>query len=336
MIRFEGAMHTIVDIARKKQKRVVLPESEDIRVLKAASIAAQENIASIILIGEENKILDTCKKNNIVLNENIKIVSILDDENYEKYVNSFYELRKHKGVTLEKSKEILKNNLYYATMMLKENDVDGMVCGAIHSTSDSLRPALQIIKKKENIDIVSAFFLMETKKKELGSNGLFIFADCGLIEFPSEYDLCDIVKSSVESFKELVPFDSPRVAMLSYSTKGSAQNEHVEKVRNVADRLKKENLDFEIDGELQLDAAIIPEVAKLKAPDSKVAGNANILIFPDLQAGNIGYKLVQRFSDALAFGPITQGLKKPVNDLSRGCSVEEIVGTIAITCLQSK
>ena len=336
MEEFNGIIGQIIQKAKVNVKKIVLPESLDLRVLKAANIVSKNNIAKIVLVGNKEEIKSKCEENNINLDENIEIVEIENNEKFERYVNEFYELRKNKGMTLEKAREILKDEVYFATMMVKLKDADGMVSGAIHSTSDTLRPALQIIKAKENINTVSAFFLMETPKKELGSQGVFIFADCGLVEFPTEEQLYDIVKSSVSSYRSLVPFDSPRVAMLSYSTKGSAKNENIDKVINVTNKLKSEDIDFEIDGELQLDAAIIKEVASLKAPDSKVAGKANILIFPDLQAGNIGYKLVQRFGDALAVGPITQGLNMPVNDLSRGCNTNDIVGAIAITCLQAQ
>ncbi len=335
MLEFEGVMKEIVKKAKKRNKKIVLPESEDLRILQAANVTVKEKIADIVLVGNSEEIFKICQKNNITLEPEIEIIEPIKDENYVNFVNSFYNLRKHKGMTLEQSYEILKDKLYYATMLVKESIVDGMVCGASHSTPDALRPALQIIKAKDGINIVSAFFLMDTKKKELGSNGQFIFADCGLVERPSQKDLYDIVKASVESFRILIPSDTPKVAMLSYSTKGNTKNESDIKMGDVAKKFQSENISFEIDGQLQLDTAIIPEVAKLKLPESSVAGKANILIFPDLQSGNIGYKLVQRFSDALAFGPITQGLKRPVNDLSRGCSVEEIVGTIAITCLQA-
>ena len=306
MKEYNGIMKKIIDEAKKSVKTIVLPESTDKRVLEAANEASKEKIAYIILVGKKEEILTACKENNIELDSNIKIIdntiAKTEEEKIrkEKYINELYNLRKHKGMTLEKAEEILKDNVYFATMMVKLKDADGMVSGAIHSTADTLRPALQIIKTKEGVKTVSAFFLMETKKEELGSKGVYIFADCGLVEFPTEEELYDIVISSVKSFRELVTYDTPRVALLSYSTLGSAKNEKIDKVINVKNRLENEKVDFDFDGELQLDAAIIKEVALLKAPNSKVAGKANILIFPDLQAGNIGYKLVQRFGDALA------------------------------------
>ena len=219
MEEFNGIIGQIIQKAKNNVKKIVLPESLDLRVLKAANIVSQNNIAKIVLVGNKEEIKSKCKENNINLDENIEIIEIENNEKFERYANEFYELRKNKGMTLEKAREILKDEVYFATMMVKLKEADGMVSGAIHSTSDTLRPALQIIKAKENINTVSAFFLMETPKKELGSQGVFIFADCGLVEFPTEEQLYDIVKSSVSSSKSLVPFDSPRVAMLSYSTK---------------------------------------------------------------------------------------------------------------------
>lgn len=334
-MEFNGILKKIVDVAKSDIKTIAIPESTDVRVLNAVKIVAEENIAKIILIGDKEEILKICNENNISLeSKNIEYRNPLTDDKSNVYANKLYELRKEKGMTEEKANELIRDNVYFATMLVKLDEVDGMVSGAIHSTSDTLRPALQIVKSCEGVKTVSSFFLIESKDSMLGSNGTFIFSDCGLIEFPTEDQLVDIAKASTESFRLLVK-DIPKVAFLSYSTKGSAKNEAIDKVVNVVNRLKSENVDFDLDGELQLDAAIIPEVAKLKAPGSTVAGHANILIFPNLEAGNIGYKMAQRFGNALAFGPITQGLKKPINDLSRGCNVEDIVGTIAITCVQA-
>lgn len=334
-MEFEGILKKIVDVAKSDIKTIAIPESSDVRVLKAVKIVAEENIAKIVLIGDKEEISKTCDENNISLeNDNIVYRNPLTDDKTNIYANKLYELRKEKGMTEEKANELIHDNVYFATMLVKLDEVDGMVSGAIHSTSDTLRPALQIVKSREGVKTVSSFFLIEAKDKSIGSNGTFIFSDCGLIEFPTEDQLVDIAKASTESFRLLVK-DTPKVAFLSYSTKGSAKNEAIDKTVNVVNRLKAENVDFDLDGELQLDAAIIPEVAMLKAPGSSVAGHANILVFPNLEAGNIGYKMAQRFGNALAFGPITQGLKKPINDLSRGCNVEDIIGTIAITCVQA-
>ena len=239
-------------------------------------------------------------------------------------------------MTLDDSKRILKeNNRYFATMMVKENDADGFVSGACHSTSDTLRPALQILKTAPGTKLVSAFFIMVLKDKEFGENGVFIFADSGLNEYPDADALSEIAISSSESFKELIG-EEPKVAMLSYSTHGSAHSELTEKVINATKKVKEKEPNLLVDGELQLDAAIIPEIAESKAPNSPIKGEANVLIFPNLDAGNIGYKLVQRLGKAEAYGPLCQGIAKPVNDLSRGCSSQDIVGVVAITAVQAQ
>lgn len=327
-------MERIVSRAKEGNKTIVLPESMDERVLNAANIIQNEKIANIILIGKKDEILNNCKKFNINLNVDIKIINPEEYERIDEFINAFYELRKHKGMTLENAKNMVLDYVYFANMMVYFGIADGLVSGAIHSTADTLRPALQIIKQKQGIGSVSSFFIMETQNKELGSNGVFVFSDCGLIEDPTELQLQDIANSSVDSFRKIVG-DIPKVAFLSYSTFGSAKGEKVDKIKNVVTALKEKNVDYEFDGEMQLDSAIIKEVAKLKAPKSTVAGNANILIFPNLEAGNIGYKLAQRFGNMLALGPVTQGLNKPVNDLSRGCNIEDIIGTVAITCVQA-
>lgn len=333
-MEFKGILGKIVEQAKTKNVKVVLPESNDIRIIEAANMIQEEKIADVILVGDKEEIIRLCHAKNIYnLNENITVINPNTFEKYDIYVNELYQLRKEKGMTIEQARKLILDNVYFATMMVKLGDADGMVSGAIHSTSDTLRPALQIIKAKKGIQTVSAFFLMETQNKELGADGVYIFADCGLNPFPNEEQLYDITMSSVESFRDLVK-EEPKVAFLSYSTKGSAKSEAIDKTVRAVNMLKNSDIDFDVDGELQLDAAIIPEVANLKAPGSKVAGKANILIFPDLQAGNIGYKLAQRFGNMLAIGPITQGLNKPINDLSRGCSAEDIVGAVAITCMQ--
>ena len=295
----------------------------------------KEEFANIILIGDPEKIDEKAKENNINL-EGVKVINPLTSEKLSKYSNDLYELRKNKGMTLDGAKDILKKNTrYFATMMVKEGDADGFVSGAANPTSDTLRPALQILKTAPGTKLVSAFFVMVSPDKELGENGTFIFGDCGLNEYPDSEALSEIAISSSKSFTELVDA-KPKVAMLSYSTLGSAHSPLTEKVVEATKLLKEKAPELDCDGELQLDAAIIPEVAKLKAPDSKVAGHANVLIFPDLDAGNIGYKLTQRFGHAEAYGPLLQGIAKPVNDLSRGCSVEDIVGVVAITCVQAQ
>lgn len=335
-MELDGIVAKMAQRAKQDLKTIVLPETEDARVLKAASIILKEEIANIILIGDENEIKSLCEKENIDMSfSKVKIINNLTSSKKEEYANLLYELRKNKGMTLENAHEVIKDKVYFATLMVKANDADGLVSGAIHSTSDTLRPALQVIKAAEGIKNVSSFFLMETPKKQFGDDGVMLFSDCGLIEFPTVDQLVDITIESAQSYR-LLTGEEPRVALLSYSTKGSAKNEAIDKLVEVLRILKEKNVDFDVDGEFQLDAAIIPEVAKLKAPDSKVAGKANVLIFPNLEAGNIGYKMAQRFGDALALGPVTQGLKKPVNDLSRGSSVDDIVGTIIVTCIQAK
>ena len=323
--------------AKRNIKTIVLPESNDIRILKGAEIALNEGYANIILIGNKQEVTNLAVKNNINI-QNAEIINPLEFEKFDQYANLLYELRKEKGMTLDEATKLLsENSRYFATMMVKVGDADGFVSGACHPTSDTLRPVLQIIKGAEGVKTVSAFFIMVLKDKEFGEDGKLIFADCGMNENPNAEQLSDIAISSVQSFKELVsPTASPKIAMLSYSTKGSAKSELTEKVVEATKIAQQKGPDLLIDGELQLDAAIIPEVAKLKAPESKVAGNANILIFPDLNSGNIGYKLVQRFGHDDAYGPLCQGLAKPVNDLSRGCSVEDVAGVIAITAVQAQ
>ena len=320
--------------AKQNIKTIVLPESEDIRVLQASQTILEEGFAKIILIGDKEKVNKIATENNI----NIDGASIINPETsnrYDDYVQKFYEIRKEKGMTIEKAKEMMLNNVYFGMMMVKMNEADGLVSGAIHSTADTLRPALQILKTEEGTKIVSAFFLMIVPECEYGENGIFIFADCGLNEYPNERNLAEIAISSAKSYKQLLNKE-PKIAMLSYSTKGSAVSDEIQKVIEATKIVKEQCPDLLIDGELQLDAAIIPEIAKVKAPESKVAGQANTLIFPNLDAGNIGYKLVQRLAKAEAYGPLCQGIAKPVNDLSRGCSSKDIVGVVAITAVQAQ
>ena len=320
--------------AKKEIKTIVLPEAEDIRVLQATEKVLKEKYANIVLLGNEKEILEKAKTNNILI-EGAKIIDPAKSENYEKYVNLLYELRKNKGMTIEQAKELVLNPVYYGMLMVKDNEVDGLVSGAIHSTSDTLRPALQILKTAPDTKLVSAFFVMVVPNCEYGENGVFIFGDSGLNENPNADQLSEIAISSSKSFKQLVGKE-PKVAMLSYSTYGSAHSELTEKVIEATNLVKEKQKDLLVDGELQLDAAIIPEIAKSKAPNSKIQGNANVLIFPDLNAGNIGYKLVQRLAKAEAYGPLCQGIAKPINDLSRGCNSDDIAGVIAITAVQAQ
>lgn len=327
----------IKEQAKQEIKSIILPETEDLRVLKGTEIVLSEKTANIILLGDEEKIQKLAKDNNINI-DGAKIINPLKSEKLDTYVDALYELRKAKGMTKEQAKELLTtNSRYFATMMVKLGDADGFVSGASHPTSDTLKPVLQIIKGRPGVKTVSAFFIMCLPDNEFGEDGVFIYADCGMNENPTDEQLADIAITSSESFKELVnPNGIPKIAMLSYSTKGSAHSELTEKVVRATELAHNKAPELLVDGELQLDAAIIPEVAKMKAPDSPVAGNANILVFPDLNAGNIGYKLTQRLAHAKAFGPLCQGLDKPVNDLSRGCSAEDIAGVVAITCVQAQ
>ena len=320
--------------AKQDIKTIVLPEAEDLRVLKATDTILKEKFAKVVLVGDEEIIVKKAKENNIEI-EGAKIVNPSKSENYDEYVKLLVELRKNKGMTEEEAKKLILDPVYFGMMMVKEGVADGLVSGAAHSTADTLRPALQILKTAEGTKLVSAFFVIVVPNCEYGENGTFIFADSGLNPNPGVDELEAIAVSSAKSFESLVQKEA-KIAMLSYSTYGSAKSELTEKMVNATNQIKANNPDLAIDGELQLDAAIVPEIAKSKAPGSKVAGQANVLIFPDLNAGNIGYKLVQRLAKAEAYGPLWKGIAKTVNDLSRGCSSEDIVGVVAITALQAQ
>ena len=324
----------IKEKAKQEIKTIVLPEGNDIRTLKAASMVLNDNYANLIILGEESQIKEMAKENNLDISK-AKIINPIESANYKTYVHDFYELRKAKGMTLEKAEEMMKDETYFGMMMVKESDADGLVSGACHSTSDTLRPALQILKTAPGTKLVSAFFVMVVPDCEHGENGTFVFSDCGLNEYPDSDALSEIAISSAKSFEQLVG-TQPKIAMLSYSTYGSAHSPLTDKVVEATKLLKQKEPNLICDGELQLDAAIIPEIAASKAPGSPVAGKANTLIFPDLDAGNIGYKLVQRLAHAEAYGPLCQGIAKPVNDLSRGCSAEDIAGVIAITAVHAQ
>ena len=320
--------------AKKDIKPSVLPEGNDIRTIEAVEKVRKEQFADVIVLGNKDEILNMAKEHNINI-DGVKIINPVEDARFEKFANEFYELRKAKGMTLEKAEEILKDETYFGMMMVKLGYADGLVSGACHSTANTLRPALQILKTAPGTKLVSAFFVMCVPNCEYGENGTFIFSDSGLNEYPDADSLSEIAISSSKSFEQLVG-KKAKVAMLSYSTYGSATSPLTEKVVEATSILKEKAPDLICDGELQLDAAIIPEIAESKAPGSPVAGQANTLIFPDLDAGNIGYKLVQRLAKAEAYGPLCQGIAKPVNDLSRGCSSDDIVGVIAITAVQAQ
>ncbi len=320
--------------AKSNIKTIVLPEATDIRVLKATETIGKEDFAKVILVGEEEKILSLAKENNLDISKAV-IVNPAKSEKYAEYVNAFYELRKAKGITLDQAKTLMLDPVFFGMMMVKQNEADGLVSGAAHSTADTLRPALQILKTAPGTKLVSAFFLMSVPNCEYGENGVFVFSDCGLNINPNSEELSEIAISSAKSFEQLTGKQS-KVAMLSFSTYGSAKSELVDKVVNATKLVEEKAPDLIVDGELQLDAALVKEVGEMKAKGSAVAGHANTLIFPNLDAGNIGYKLVQRLGKAEAYGPLCQGIAKPVNDLSRGCSADDIVGVVAITAVQAQ
>ena len=295
--------------ARTNIKTIALPEATDKRVLEAANKITREGFAKVILIGNKILIEKKAKEHNISI-EGISIVNPIESAKYEEYANTLYELRKAKGMTEEQAHELMKDETHFGMMMVKMGACDGLVSGAIHSSSDTLRPALQILKTAPDTKLVSAFFLMVIPNCEYGENGVFVFSDCGLNQSPNSDELAEIAISSSKSFEQLVG-KTPKVAMLSYSTYGSAKSELVDKVQDATKLVKEKAPKLLVDGELQLDAAIIPEIAASKAKGSNVAGKANILIFPDLNAGNIGYKLVQRLAKAEAYGPLCQGIAKP-------------------------
>jgi len=320
--------------AKNEIKSIVLPEATDVRILEAAQIVKSEGYAKVILVGEEEKVRAIAKENGIDIGDT-KIVDPTKSENINEYANTLYELRKAKGMTEEQAKELVLDPVYYGMLMVKLGEADGLVSGAAHSTSDTLRPALQILRTSPGTKLVSAFFIMVVPDCEYGANGTFVFADSGLNEEPNADALSEIAISSSKSFEQLVG-EQAKVAMLSYSTYGSAHSASTEKVIEATKLVKEKAPDILVDGELQLDAAIIPSVAQSKAKGSPVAGNANVLVFPDLGAGNIGYKLVQRLAKAEAYGPLCQGIGKPVNDLSRGCSAQDVAGVVAITAVQAQ
>ena len=323
----------IKERAKSDKKRIVLPESMDKRVIEAADKILREDLAEVVIVGKKEDILEISQGYDI---SKAIIVDPFTEEYTEELINELFELRKSKGMTYEEAKKLLlEDYMYYACMLVKTGRADGVVSGACHSTSNTLRPALQIIKTKPGVMLVSAFFLMVVPNCEYGENGTFIFGDSGLEQNPTPEKLAAIAASSADSFKLLVEAE-PRVAMLSHSTMGSAKHADVDKVVEGVRIAKEMYPQYKIDGEMQLDAAIIPEIAASKAPESEVAGHANVLIFPDLDAGNIGYKLVQRLAKAEAYGPICQGIAAPVNDLSRGCSADDIVGVVAITAVQAQ
>ncbi len=324
---------TIKERAKADKKTIVLPESMDKRTFEAAEKILKEGIANLIIIGTPEEIEKNSKGFDI---SGAKVVDPFNDPNKQKYIDKFVELRAKKGVTAEMAqKQMEEDYMYYACLMCKCGDADGAVSGACHSTGNTIRPALQLLKTKPGISSVSGFFLMEVPNCEFGENGLFVFADCAVNPDLDSEKLAEVAALSAESFKSFVGAE-PKVAMLSFSSYGSAKHDRVTMVADAVKTANEKYPDIAVDGELQLDAAIVPEVAALKAPNSKVAGHANTLVFPSLEAGNIGYKLVQRLAKAGAYGPVLQGLSMPVNDLSRGCFADDIVGVVAMTAVQAQ
>ena len=323
-------LNSIVERAKAEKKTIVMPEGNDERTLIAAERCLAEGVADIIILGNESEITAS--------GYNLSKATIIDPATYEQraeLANALYEARKHKGMTLEDAQAKLDDVLYFGVMLVKTGKADGMVAGACHATGDVLRPSLQILKTAPGAALVSSFFIMAVPDCDFGSNGTFLFSDCGLEVQPTAEKLANIAVSAAASWRKLVG-EEPIVALLSHSSYGSAKNDDAAKVVEATRIAKELAPELVLDGELQLDAAIVPSVGASKAPGSAVAGKANVLVFPDLDAGNIGYKLVQRLAKAEAYGPITQGIAAPVNDLSRGCSPDDIFGVVAITCVQAQ
>ncbi|MFV0483699.1 MAG: phosphate acetyltransferase [Bacteroidales bacterium] len=323
----------IKENAQKNIKRIVLPEGDEPRTLRATEIILKEKIADIILLGREEQIAQVSKELGVDIS-GAQIINPLSSENREIYAEEMVRQRADKGMTMEKALSDLNNPLVFAALMIKCGDADGEIAGAINATGDVLRPAFQYVKTKKGVSVVSGAFFMFVNDPHFGHNGILVFADCAVMPDPTEQQLAEIAISTAETASSIMGIE-PRIAMLSFSTYGSAKHELVDRVKNATRIAKEMRPDLKIDGEMQVDAALIPEVAQLKAPDSEVAGRANILVFPNLEAGNIGYKLVQRLAKAEAIGPVLQGMAAPINDLSRGCSVHDIVNLVAITANQA-
>lgn len=320
--------------ARADRKTIVFPEGIEERTIQAAAELVKEKLVDPVLLGKPEEIKGEAKRLGVDLT-GIRIENPADSDNFQTYAENLYELRKAKGVTPEKAKELTLDPMYYGIMMVKMGDADGLVSGAVHTTGDMLRPALQIIRTKPEMKIVSSSFLMDCPDKSLGEDGLLVYADCVVMPSPTEEELAYIAVAAADTARKLCGIEEPRVAMLSFSTKGSAKHESVSKMQRAVEIAHKIAPDLLLDGEMQFDAALVPEIGASKAKGSPVAGRANVLIFPDLQAGNIGYKITQRIGGAECFA-VLQGLQKPCNDLSRGCSVEDIVNTAAMTAVQAQ
>ena len=324
----------VKDNAKRNKQRIILPESYDKRILKAADIIINEDIAYITLIGNKTDIERDSNSLNLTNIEKARIVDPENNNEKEIYADLMVELRKSKGLTKDEAYKLLDNPLYLSTIMIKNGDADGEVAGAANATADVLKPALQFVKTKPGINVVSGAFMMILKDREFGHDGLLVFADCAVYPDPDAGELAEIAVATANTARAIARIE-PRVAMISFSTKGSAEHEMVDKVRNATEIARQLDSSLKIDGELQVDAALIKEIGEKKAPGSEIAGNANVLIFPNLESGNIAYKLVQRLAHAEAIGPILQGMSSPINDLSRGCSVNDIVNLVAITANQA-
>jgi phosphate acetyltransferase len=320
--------------AQKHYKRIVLPEGTEERTLKAADIVMGEKIAQIILLGNPDKIWDLSKSYGLKNIDKATIINPAEHAKKNDYINLMVELRKSKGLTHSNALKLIDDPLYLSTIMIKNGDADGEVAGAMNATGDVLRPAFQFVKTLPGISVVSGAFIMILKDKKFGNDGIIVFADCAVHPNPTDRELAEIAVATAKTTRAIAGFE-PRIAMLSFSTKGSAKHEMVDKVVNATRFAKEMDPSLKIDGELQADAAIIEAIGKSKAPGSEIAGKANVLIFPTLEAGNIAYKLVQRLAEAEAIGPVLQGMAAPINDLSRGCSVSDIVNLIAITVNQA-
>lgn len=328
-------IESIIARAQSNKQRIVLPESLEERTIKAADKAIADNLAEIVLIGNREKVLFYAEELGL---KNIEKATIIDPETSEKtaqYANLLYELRKNKGMTPEQAAELVKNPLYFGCLIIKSGDADGQISGALSTTGETLRPALQIIKCAPGISCVSGAMLLITKTPQYGENGVLVVGDVAVTPAPDASQLAQIAVCTAQTAKSVAGFEDPRVAMLSFSTKGSAKHEVVDKVVEATALAKQLNPELKVDGELQADAALVPSVGQKKAPGSDIAGKANVLVFPNLEVGNIGYKLVQRLGEADAIGPILQGIARPVNDLSRGCSVDDIYKMVAITACQA-
>ena len=329
-------LQQIVARAKANKQRIVLPEAEEERTLRAADRVLADELADIILIGNPESIKADAEKYGLTHIDKATIIDPLNNPRSEEYAAVLAELRKKKGMTIEQARELVKNPLYLGCMIIKTEGADGQISGALSTTGDTLRPALQIIKCAPGITCVSGAMLLITKQPQYGENGVVVVGDVAVTPMPDANQLAQIAVCTAQTAKSVAGFEDPRVAMLSFSTKGSAKHEVVDKVVEATQLAREMAPELKIDGELQADAALVPSVGAKKAPGSAIAGNANVLVFPNLEVGNIGYKLVQRLGDAIAIGPILQGIARPVNDLSRGCSVDDIYYMVAITACQAQ